>query len=387
MKVIYVAGFRQHAGKTLTSLGIIAELKRYLPPEEIGYIKPVGQELVELPDGRKIDKDATIIEHFALPEIDMEAVSPVRLGSGVTKSFLQEEDQSRITREFESEITAAMERLRHKKVVIAEGTGHLGVGGIVGLSNSRVSRLIDAEIVYLAGGGLGRTLDMIEVDFTYLRCTGARVRGVIFNKLLPDKIGQMRTLITEEYLTRRFGSSDRPVGIFGFLPRVDRLDKPSMEQVSRYFPGAVVAGNVDGDAWHLPSAGVSIISQSHENLVPAEAIHPGDIVILSCFSRRRLAMILDHNASLPADQRIAGIVFTSTKETSRLDDSIDTVASYGVPALYVSDDTHSADEKVYACIKNTKLQPYDEKKNQQIVDLFAQHFRTESFLRAFDLVT
>ena len=385
MKVIYVAGFRQHAGKTLTSLGIISELKRHLPTEEIGYIKPVGQELVELSDGRKIDKDATIIEHFALPELDMEAVSPVRLGSGVTKAYLQEEDQSAITGQFESDIMTAFERLQDKRVVIAEGTGHLGVGGIVGLSNSRVSRLIDAEIVYLAGGGIGRTLDMIEVDFTYLRCTGARVRGVIFNKLLPDKIDQMRSLITEEYLTRRFGSPDRPVEIFGFLPRVDRLDKPSMEQVARYFPGATVAGDVDGDAWHVPSAGVSIISQTHENLVPAEAIHPGDIVILSSFSRRRLEMILEHNARQPADRRIAGIVFTSTKETMRLDESIDTVTNHGVPALYVPDDTHTADEKVYGCIKNTKLQPYDEKKNAQIVDLFAEHFRTESFLRSFDL--
>lgn len=385
MKVIYVAGFRQHAGKTLTSLGLISELKRYLPAEEIGYIKPVGQELVELSDGSKIDKDATIIDRFALPGLDMAAVSPVRLGSGVTKAYLKEEDHGAVTAQFQSSIAAAMERLRQKRVVVAEGTGHLGVGGIVGLSNSRVSRLIDAEIVYLAGGGIGRTLDMLEVDFTYLRCTGARVRGVIFNKLLPDKIDQMRSLITEEYLTHRFGSPERPVEIFGFLPRVGRLDKPSMEQVSRYFPGSIVAGNVDDDQWHVPSAGVSIISQSHENLVPAEAVHAGDIVILSSFSRRRLRMILEYNARQNDEQRIAGIVFTSTKRDPRLQESIDTVSGYGVPALYVPDDTHSADEKVYACIKNTKLQPYDEKKNDQIVDLFARHFRTEAFLRAFDL--
>ncbi|MFW5686229.1 MAG: AAA family ATPase, partial [Spirochaetota bacterium] len=288
MTVIYVAGFRQHAGKTLTSLGIISELKRYLPAEKIGYIKPVGQELVELDDGSEVDKDATIIERFALPGVDMAAVSPVRLGSGVTKAFLQGNDESGVTARFESDIATAMERLCDKSVVVAEGTGHLGVGGIVGLSNSRVSRLIDAEIVYLAGGGLGKTLDMLEVDFTYLKCTGARVKGVIFNKLLPDKIDQMRELITEEYLTRRFGAPDRRLSIFGFLPRVDRLDKPSMEQVSRQFRGAVVAGKVDDDQWRVPSGGVSIISQSHENLVPAEAIESGDIVILSSLSQRRL---------------------------------------------------------------------------------------------------
>ncbi|WP_053335544.1 AAA family ATPase [Salinispira pacifica] len=200
MTVIYLAGFRQHAGKTLTSLGIISELKRYLPEDQIGYIKPVGQQLVEMRDGTKIDKDATIIEQFALPGIDMASVSPVRLAQGVTKSYLTNPDHQTVTHAFESEILSAVDRLRDKLVIVAEGTGHLGVGGIVGLSNSRVSRLLDAQIVYVAGGGIGKTLDMLEVDFTYLRCTGARIGGVIFNKLLPDKIEQMRALITEEYL-------------------------------------------------------------------------------------------------------------------------------------------------------------------------------------------
>lgn len=385
MKVIYVAGFRQHAGKTLTSLGIISQLRRYLPAEKIGYIKPVGQELVELPDGRRIDKDATIIQRFALPEMDMEAVSPVRLGGGVTKAYLRDSDPSTVTARFESDIARAMKRLEHTSVVIAEGTGHLGVGGIVGLSNSRVSRLIGAEIIYLAGGGIGKTLDMLEVDLTYLRCTGARVRGVVFNKLLPDKIEQMRNLITPEFLTDRFGSPDAPIEIFGFLPHVDRLDKPSMEQVSRHFPGAVVVGELDGVAWRVPSAGVSIITQSHENLVPAESIRPGDIVILSSLSQRRLRMILEYNARQPENRRIAGIVFTSTKKRAPLEESVEAVKRFGVPALFVPDDTHSADEKVYTCIQSTKLQSYDADKSAQIVDLFAQHFDTERFLRAWDL--
>lgn len=385
MKIIYVAGFRQHAGKTLTSLGIISQLKKYIPAENIGYIKPVGQELVQLMDGTKVDKDATIIRQFALPDVDMSAVSPVRLGSGVTKTFLEENNPGEITARFESSIADAIEKLSDKTVIIAEGTGHLGVGGIVGLSNSRVSRLIDAEIVYLAGGGLGKTLDMLEVDFTYMRCTGARVRGVIFNKLLPEKIGQMERLITEEYLTKRFGSPDNPVSIFGFLPRVDRLDKPSMEQVSQYFNSAGVGGDIETASWHIPSAGVSIISQSHENLNPDESIEPGDIVILSSMSRRRLRLILENNAKRSPDKCIAGIVLTSTKPNADLSTSMRMVTEYGVPTLYVADDTHSADEKVYRCIQNTKLQSYDEEKNTQIVDLFEKHFRTESFLGALDL--
>ena len=385
MKVIYVAGFRQHAGKTLTSLGLISELKRFIPADKIGYIKPVGQELVELEDGRKVDKDATIVQRFALPDVDMEAVSPVRLGGGVTKTVLRSSDITHITRGFEEDIEAAMHRLRDKTVVVAEGTGHLGVGGIVGLSNSRVSQLIDSEVVYLAGGGLGKTLDMLEVDFTYLRCTGAKIRGVIFNKLLPNKIEQMQELITEDYLNSRFGSTSERVSIFGFLPRVDRLDKPSMEQIYRYFPTGIVAGNVEDHVWREPSGGVCIISQSHENLEPSESIQAGDIVILSSLSRRRLRLILDDNATRPPLSRIAGVVLTSTKPSTQVDEGIRMLRNAGVPGLYVPDDTHSADEKVYDCIHNAKLQPYDEGKSRQVVDLFATHFRTEALMRAWDL--
>ena len=45
-KIIYIAGFRQHAGKTTTSLGMIHSLSRIFDPDDIGYIKPVGQETV-----------------------------------------------------------------------------------------------------------------------------------------------------------------------------------------------------------------------------------------------------------------------------------------------------------------------------------------------------
>lgn len=383
MKVIYIAGFRQHAGKTLTSLGIISQLLKTFSADEIGYIKPVGQELVKLPDGTKIDKDATIIEHFALPGIDMRYVSPVRLGSGVTKEYLRAANQSEMTASFEKSIDEAMESLKDKKVVIAEGTGHPGVGGIVNLSNSRVSQLIDAEILYLAGGGIGKTLDMLEVDLTYFEKTGARVRGVVFNKLIPNKIDQMRDCITEELLTERFSQGKHPIDILGFLPMVDRLNKPSMELVYHKFSNAIVAGDVTLPEWKIPSAGVKIISQSHENFKAEEHLNPGDVVILSSHSERRLQKVLDFNAKQPEDGKIAGIIFTCAKVGLRLKESIKQVVEHRVPGLYVAEDTSSADEKLYKCIKNTKLQQYDSKKHEQIEQLFNDHFDIERFLKTF----
>ncbi|MCK5196933.1 MAG: AAA family ATPase, partial [Spirochaetales bacterium] len=63
-KIIYVTGFRQHAGKTVTSIGLISLLRKFISPEKIGYIKPVGQELIQLSGGVKVDKDVKVIEKF-----------------------------------------------------------------------------------------------------------------------------------------------------------------------------------------------------------------------------------------------------------------------------------------------------------------------------------
>jgi len=383
MKVIYIAGFRQHAGKTLTSLGIISQLLKVFKPEEIGYIKPVGQELVTLPDGTKIDKDGAIVEQFALHGIDMKTVSPVRLGSGVTKDFLRSGTNESITKGYEQAILDALESMKDKKVVIAEGTGHPGVGGIVNLSSAQVAKLIGAEIIYLAGGGLGKTLDMMEVDFHYLQRNGAKIRGVVFNKLIPDKIDQMKELITEQFLTERFSLDGSPIRILGHLPVVDRLNKPSMALVYRKFPNAIVAGDINLPAWKMPSAGVKIISISHENFLAEEHIKSGDIVIISANSERRLKKVLEFNKTLPENDKIAGIIFTCTKVGIKLKNSIRMTVEAGVPGLFVPEDTSSADEKLYDCIKNTKLQEYDLDKFRQISELFENHFDVEKFKETF----
>ena len=50
--------------KLTTSLGIISALSKYMDPKGIDNFKPVGQEMVTLPNGEKIDKDVLIIKQF-----------------------------------------------------------------------------------------------------------------------------------------------------------------------------------------------------------------------------------------------------------------------------------------------------------------------------------
>lgn len=232
--IIYLTGFRQNAGKTTAALGIISSLRKVLDPRRIGYLKPVGQEVIALPDGSRIDKDAMIVGTFSrIPDIDLHLISPVRLASGFTKRYLESGDREEETRGLKKEIQRSLARLAGKDVIVAEGTGHPGVGSIVGLSNAKVSNLMKAQIVFLSGGGIGKALDQLEVDLSYFFFKRSRVRGVIFNKLLPEKIPTIRRYITEELLNQQFDAVGGNIRIFGYLPVIEGLDRPSMQLIHR----------------------------------------------------------------------------------------------------------------------------------------------------------
>ncbi|MBN2617798.1 MAG: AAA family ATPase [Spirochaetales bacterium] len=381
--IVYIAGFRQHAGKTFTSIGLISRLREIYSPEEIGYIKPVGQELFTLPNGKMIDKDAVIIKEFILPTLNMDIVSPVRLGKGVTKNFLISEEKEEIITGYCNSIDEAISQLSDKKIIIAEGTGHPGVGGIVNLSNSDVSIRLNADIIYLAGGGIGKTLDMLEVDINYFHSKGARIKGIIFNKLIPDKIEEMKKYITEDYLTQRFSKDGKPIHILGWMPEIKGLNKPSMRLISKGFPKGRPIGNTTKDCWGIPVTGVSIVSQSHRYFIPEKDLNPGDVVIISAKSIRRLKKIVEFNKKRGESERITGIIFTCTEMNKILNKSMDLVLESGIPAIYVPEDSSTADEILYKCIKNTKLQSYDNSKNDLIISAFKKHFNLEKFKEDF----
>lgn len=84
-KYIYVAASSQHVGKTTCTLGIVANLlaKGY----NTGYCKPVGQKFISL-NGTIADKDAVLFSEVIGFKMKPEIHSPVILGRGVTKEFL-----------------------------------------------------------------------------------------------------------------------------------------------------------------------------------------------------------------------------------------------------------------------------------------------------------
>ena len=365
--VVFIAGERQHAGKTVTSLGIISALTNHIDPKDIGYFKPVGQEMVTLRNGERIDKDVRIVKEFTgLDMPDMGMLSPVRVVSGVTREYIKSDNPRAITAKFEESIHYTLDSLSDKKLIIAEGTGHPGVGSVVGLSNARVANLLGARILYLVGGGIGRTLDELEVDLSYFSHHHSRVAGVLFNKVLPDKVDMMKDVLTEQALDRIFPEWDPSLKVFGYMPQVKYLNNPSMHLISHCFKEhRTIKGGQTASAWHLPCRKVKIISQDYDFFNPS-ILRPRDIAVIGAGSHRRVKKIIEYHRSLP-DEKLGGLILTCANDQSPTAETIGLLANSCLPAIAVQKDTADTDATLYKCFSNTKLQLYDRIKHKIII--------------------
>ncbi|WP_369412338.1 AAA family ATPase [Geotalea toluenoxydans] len=118
-------------------------------------------------------------------EEDIRLMSPVVLGRGSTKRFL---DGQLTTAELEERLIRACGEMERKyDFLIIEGAGHGGVGSVVGLSNGRVASLCGAPVVMVSGGGIGNVIDSVLLNLPLYRGEGTPVRLLMVNKLLPNK--------------------------------------------------------------------------------------------------------------------------------------------------------------------------------------------------------
>src|SRR3954464_13851373 len=114
---VFIAATRQNDGKTTTSLGLIAALQKIFP--RVGYIKPVGQRVVEIEE-QKIDEDSAPMHsgyRMNCPLVDM---SPIAVEPDFTRKYLQAANNEALARPFQN----AFDRVAWEKdFVLCEGSG------------------------------------------------------------------------------------------------------------------------------------------------------------------------------------------------------------------------------------------------------------------------
>ena len=227
-KSIYVAATSQHVGKTTSTLGLVALMKSL--GIEVGYCKPVGQKFVDIRN-IQVDKDAFLFADVMKFELDSLVHSPVILGKGATEKFL---DNPEAYSHFQTNILKAKEVLDDfYEMVIYEGTGHPGVGSVVGLSNADVANLLQAGVIIVVEGGIGSTIDMLNLCLAEFERKNVPLIGVIVNKVRPDKIEKIR-----KYMKLWLDKKGLP--LLGVMPYDRSLAWPLMSTITKAIRGQVL---------------------------------------------------------------------------------------------------------------------------------------------------
>ena len=228
-KRVFLAATGQNRGKTTTSLGLLAAIRdRGL---RLGFLKPVGQRYLVV-EGTRADEDAVLMsEVFDLPDA-LNDMSPVTLPRHFTTDFIM----GRIGEDLGAAVTAACDRVAaDRDVVVIEGTGHAGVGAVVGLSNARAAAILGAPVIIVSEGGVGRPIDEIVLNRALFAAQGVKVLGAVVNKVDIDSHPQL-----PEVLERGLAQHDIP--LLGCIPYSEFLANPSLELIATHMDGELLAG-------------------------------------------------------------------------------------------------------------------------------------------------
>jgi hypothetical protein len=261
MRHLYLAATGQNRGKTTVALGLVDGFRQR--GLLTGFLKPVGQRTV-IEEGAPADEDAVLMKRvFGLDE-PLAAMSPVHIPRGFTKAYID----GAVSDDLPGRIRSAHEVFVGHDMVLVEGTGHAGVGAVVGLSNAVVAGILGTPVIIVSEGGVGRPIDEIVLNRALFERYDVPIAGAIVNKV--DLIAQPEL---PTYLER--GLTRHGIPLLGVLPYQHILSNPTL---------AMVSEGVHGETLHAgPSLdrvidGVAIGAMEPHHML--QRVGPGTLVIV-----------------------------------------------------------------------------------------------------------
>jgi BioD-like phosphotransacetylase family protein len=379
VRQLYLAATGQNRGKTTTALGLVDGFRRR--GLHTGFIKPVGQRTV-IDDGQPADEDAVLMKStFGLPE-PYHVMSPVHIPRGFTKAYIA----GQVVEDLGARISAAQREFAGHDVLLIEGTGHAGVGAVVGLSNAVVARLLGAPAVIVSEGGVGRPIDEIVLNASHFASHGVHVAGAIVNKVrLEEQPGIEDTL--------RRGLARHGIPLLGVLPYRPILSNPTLGMILEGVRGRVISTGPDLDRV-IDSVAIGAMEPHHmlERVGRGTlVIVPGDRedVILTLATAHLAdrstaaeveALVDETPGAVQAgpEQRAVGMVLTGGYEPRP--EVIETIRRAGLFAAFAPDDTYAVASEIHDLL--VKTHPSDRGKIELIKDLVWAHLRLDPVLEA-----
>ena len=331
MRQVYLAATGQNRGKTTASLGLFdLFLGRGL---EAGFMKPVGQRTI-IEDGIPADEDAVLMrEVFGLTD-PMSVMSPVHIPRGFTKAYINGE----VVEDLGARIRAANHGLAERhEIALVEGTGHAGVGAVIGLSNAVVAGMLGAPAIIISEGGVGRPIDEIVLNASHFASHGVEVAGAIVNKVDLDAQPALVRI-----LERGLGAHGIP--LLGVLPYRPILSNPTLAMVLEGVHGETLHPGPDLDRV-IDSVAIGAMEPVHM----LERIGPGTLVIVP--GDRDDAILRLTSAHASGSSTSLGLVLTGGYRPSQT--VIDEIRWADLFATLVAEDTYEVASEVHDLLVKT----------------------------------
>jgi BioD-like phosphotransacetylase family protein len=386
MRQLYLAATGQNRGKTTAALGL---LNGFLGSgQRTGFFKPVGQRTV-IEEGVPADEDAVLMKSvFALPET-YPTMSPVHIPRGFTKAYIAGD----VVEDLGARIQAAHATFADHEILLVEGTGHAGVGAVIGLSNAVVAAMLKTPAVIISEGGVGRPIDEIVLNASLFVAHGVPVAGAIVNKVDLDAQPGIATILER-------GLALHGIPLLGILPVRPILSNPTLGMIlegvrgETIHPGPDLDRVIDGVAIGAMEAGHMLERVGPGSLV----IVPGDRedVILTLTTAHFARRMRRANAAEAA--RIAAVAAAATNERAASVDGhegaavglvltggyrprpsvIDAIREADIFTTLVPEDTYAVASEVHDLL--VKTHPADRDKIALIKALVAEHLDVDRIL-------
>lgn len=366
MRSFFVAATGQNVGKTTTCLGLVSGLKKRHP--SVGFFKPVGQEHIETETGEHVDKDVVLFKSYFKLQDPYKEMSPVLFPRGFTRDYLDGKvDHQHLVERILHSYKSIVSR---NSMTVIEGTGHTGVGSIVNLNNAHVASQLKCPVIIVASGGLGSSFD--ELNLNYIQCEkyGARVAGVILNRVLEDK----REMILD-YFPKALKRWNIP--LIGCIPFSPFLSTPTMNDFEILFQTKLLTGNEYQlrhfqDIWLVASSVEMYRSRIAPNQLIITPAAREDIILAM------LTRFWDLKISHPDEDLEAGIILTG--KTPPKDSIVDQIGRAKIPMLYAPVSSFVAMKMINSY--TSKIRKEDKSKIEEAVKVVEKHIDFDKLEKA-----
>src|SRR5207302_4847888 len=138
-----------------------------------------------------------------------------------TRRYLEAANYDTLVRK----IHKAFDRVAWEKdFVLCEGSGHAGVGSVFDLSNARVAKILNAKVIIVTQGVIGKPIDEVSLNQALFEKEGVEIIGVIINKVIGSKLDSVTDFA-------RRGFKRKGLELLGVIPHQQILSSPTLDLI------------------------------------------------------------------------------------------------------------------------------------------------------------